>query len=169
MRMQAPRVRVRQAIPGEWERVRELRLRALADAPDAFGSTLERERSLGRPEWIAWVEGWEGATNAMFVAERGDRWIGMAVGSRTGDEDHAHLYGMWVDPTWRGTGVGTRLVEGVLRWARSWGARWVGLGVTETNDGAIGFYQHLGFVDTGERYPLREGSRVTCRSLRREP
>lgn len=169
MPMEAPDIRVRRAISGEWELVRELRLRALADAPDAFGSTFERERSVGRREWIAWVEGWEGATNAMFVAERGDRWIGMAVGSRTGEEDHAHLYGMWVDPTWRGTGVGARLVEGVLRWARSWGARWVGLGVTETNDGAVGFYEHLGFVDTGERYPLREGSPLTCRTMRREP
>jgi ribosomal protein S18 acetylase RimI-like enzyme len=167
--MMASPERIRRVTREEWERVRELRLRALADVPDAFGSTLEGERSLDRPEWIAWIEGWESATNAMFVAERGDRWIGMAVGSRTGDEDHAHLYGMWVDPTWRGTGVGARLVEGVLRWARSWGARWVGLAVTETNDGAIGFYEHLGFVDTGERYPLREGSRLTCRVLRREP
>jgi GNAT superfamily N-acetyltransferase len=104
------------------ERGRERRLRALADAPDAFGSTLRRERSHGRPERIAWIEGWKGATNAMFVAERGDRWIGMAVGSRTGEESDAHLYGMWVDPTWRGPGR-ARLVEGVLTWARSWGVR----------------------------------------------
>ena len=159
--------RIRQVTRKEWERVRELRLRALADAPDAFGSTLERERSLGRPEWIAWIEGWEEATNVMFVAERDEGWIGMAVGSRTGDEDHAHLYGMWVDPMWRGTGVGARLVESVLRSARPWGARWVGLGVTEINDGAAGFYEHLGFADTGERYPLREESRLTCRVLRR--
>jgi GNAT superfamily N-acetyltransferase len=169
MRMQTPGVRVRQAIPGEWERVRELRLRALADAPDAFGSTLERERSFGRLEWIDWIEGWEGATNTMLVAEHGDQWIGMAVGSRTDEEDHANLYGMWVDPTCRGVGIGARLVEGVLTWARSWGARSVILGVTEINDGATGFYEHLGFVDTGERYPLREGSRLTCRTLRREP
>jgi ribosomal protein S18 acetylase RimI-like enzyme len=161
--------RIRRVTREEWERVRQLRLRALADAPDAFGSTLERERSLARPEWIAWIEGWEGATNAMFVAERGDRWIGMAVGSRTGEENDAHLYGMWVDPTCRGAGVGALLVEGVLTWARSWCARSVILGVTETNDGASGFYEHLGFADTGERYPLREGSPLTCRVLRREP
>jgi ribosomal protein S18 acetylase RimI-like enzyme len=43
------------------------------------------------------------------------------------------------------------------------------LGVTETNDGASGFYEHLGFADTGERYPLREGSSLICRVLRREP
>ena len=162
-------IRIRRVRREEWERVCDLRLRALADAPDAFGSTLDRERGNGQAEWIGWIEGWEGATNAMFVAERGDRWIGMAVGSRTGEEDHAHLFGMWVDPEWRGTGVGARLVEGVLQWARSWGAGWLGLGVTETNDGAVGFYEHLGFVDTGERYPLREGSRLNCRALRREP
>jgi GNAT superfamily N-acetyltransferase len=161
-------VRTRRVAREEWVRVRELRLRALAESPDAFGSTHERERSLGRPEWIAWIDGWEGATNAMFVAESGDRWIGMAVGSRTGEEADAHLYGMWVDPTWRGAGVGGRLVEGVTAWARSWGARSVILGVTETNDGAAVFYEHLGFADTGERYPLREGSRLTCRTLRRE-
>jgi GNAT superfamily N-acetyltransferase len=161
--------RIRPVSREEWERVRDLRLRALADAPDAFGSTLDLERGNGPAEWIGWIEGWEGATNAMFVAERGDRWIGMAVGSRTGEEDHAHLYGMWVDPMWRGAGVGARLVEGVLGWAWSWGARWVGLGVTESNDGATGFYENLGFVDTGERYPLREGSRLTCRTMRREP
>lgn len=161
-------IEIRVATRDEWEPVRDLRLRALADAPDAFGSTLDRERRLGEAGWIDWIEGWEGATNVMFIAERDDRWIGMALGSRTGDEDHTHVYGMWVDPMWRGTGVGARLVEGVLRWARSWGARWVGLGVTETNDGAAGFYEHLGFVDTGERYPLREGSRLTCRVLRRE-
>ena len=130
----------------------------------AFGEDPELVISLG----IAWIEGWEGATNVMFVAERGDRWIGMAVGSRTDEEADAHLYGMWVDPTFRGAGVGARLVEGVLAWARSWDARSVTLGVTETNDGAVGFYEHLGFADTGERYPLREGSRLTCRTLRRE-
>ena len=41
----------------------------------------------------------------MFVAELDDGWIGMAVGSRTDEGSDAHLYGMWVDPTWRGSGV----------------------------------------------------------------
>jgi GNAT superfamily N-acetyltransferase len=162
-------VGIRLATRGEWERVRELRLRSLGDAPDAFGSTLDRERRLGEAGWIDWIEGWEGATNVMFVAERDDRWIGMALGSRTGEEPEAHLYGMWVDPAWRGRGIGARLVDRVLGWARSWGAGSVILAVTETNEDAAAFYERLGFADTGERSPLREGSDLTTRVMSREP
>ena len=162
-------VEIRPARREEWGRVRDLRLRSLSDAPDAFGSTLEREREHGEAEWIEWVEGWEDATNVLYVAEDGDTWIGMAVGSRAGDEVDADLYGMWVDPAWRGRGIGARLVDQVLGWAGSWGARSVVLAVTETNAGAAAFYEHLGFADTGERHRLREGSDLTTRVMRREP
>jgi ribosomal protein S18 acetylase RimI-like enzyme len=171
IRMEAPGVLVRRAIPAEWQRVRDLRLRSLEDAPEAFGSTLEEEQSFGQPEWVAWIQGWEGVTNALYVAEVEDdgAWVGRAGGSRTGEEGRAHLYGMWVDPAWRTRGVGTRLVHEVLGWAGSWGARSMVLGVTETNDGAARFYERLGFADTGLRHPLREGSPLSVRILRRVP
>ena len=60
------------------------------------------------------------------------------------------------------------LVEQVLGWARTWDARSVILAVTESNTGGAAFYEHLGFVDTGEREPLREGSELRVRILRRE-
>ncbi len=62
----------------------------------------------------------------------------------------------------RGASNGGRraFVEQVLEWARTWDARSVILAVTESNDRRRGFYEHLGFVDTGERYPLREGSEL---------
>jgi ribosomal protein S18 acetylase RimI-like enzyme len=169
--MQSSGVRIRQAVPGEWERVREIRLRSLLDSPDAFGSTLEHERAFGQPEWVEWIEGWEGGTNALHVAEveDGGSWVGMAVGSRTGTERRAHLYAMWVEPAWRTRGVGARLVGEVLAWAASQGARSVVLGVTETNEGAAAFYERLGFADTGLRHPLREGSLLSVRIYRREP
>jgi GNAT superfamily N-acetyltransferase len=163
----ASSVRTRRITRDEWERARELRLRALVDAPDAFGSTLDEERAQGEAEWIGWIEGWTGSRNALFVAEDGERWVGMAVGSRAGDEPDAHLYGMWVEPSRRSSGIGASLVEQVLGWARTWDARSVILGVTETNAGAAAFYEHLGFVDTGERDPLREGSELRVRILRR--
>jgi ribosomal protein S18 acetylase RimI-like enzyme len=162
-------VRIRLARPDDWERVRDIRLRSLEDAPDAFGATLEQERVYREPEWVAWIEGWEGATNVMYVAEADDAFVGMAVGSREGSASNAHLYAMWVEPAWRTRGVGSHLVHEVLAWARSWGSRRVILGVTENNDGAARFYERLGFADTGERHPLREGSPLMVRILRREP
>ena len=162
-------VRIRLVTRGEWERLRDLRLRSLADAPDAFGSTFEFERRHGQAAWVGWIEGWEGARNALFVAARGLVWIGMAAGSRADDEPNAHLYGMWVDPAWRARGIGARLVDRVLGWARSWGAGSVILAVTETNAGAVAFYERLGFVDAGDRHRLREGSDLTARVMSRAP
>ena len=68
---------------------------------------------------------------------------------------------------WRRHGLGARLVHEILGWARTSGARSLIVGVTETNDGAAGFYEHLGFEDSGGRHPLREGSELPVRVLRR--
>lgn len=151
-------VEVRPARAEDWREVRDLRLRALADAPDAFGSTLEHEQQHGESEWLAWICGWEGTTNRLFVALDGDEWVGIAVGSRAGDDRTAHVYSMWVDASVRRAGIGRRLLDEVIRWSRSIGASELELAVTATNDGAVSFYERMGFADTMERRPLREGS-----------
>jgi ribosomal protein S18 acetylase RimI-like enzyme len=161
-------IEVRATRPDEWRRVADLRLRALADAPDAFGSTLERERTAGEREWQRWISGWEGAVNVLFVAVDDDEWIGMAVGSQSGETDRAHLYAMWVEVRYRRAGIGRRLVEEVLAWAQTRGATDVELGVTASNPGAVRFYERMGFADTGERHALREGSPLEVVVMRRD-
>jgi ribosomal protein S18 acetylase RimI-like enzyme len=161
-------IEVRTARPDEWRRVRDLRLRALADSPDAFGSTFERERAHAKREWLHWISGWERAVNRLVVAVDGDEWIGIAVGSHTGDDERAHLYAMWVDPRARRTGVGRRLVDAVLAWAGAEGATEIELGATATNRAAVEFYEGLGFADTGERRALRDGSPLEVVVMRRD-
>ncbi len=109
--------------PDQWRQVRELRLRTLEDSPDAFGSTLERERGHGETEWRAWILGLGGRGQRALVATLKDAWVGMAVGSHERGRDHTHLYGMWVEPACRRRSLGTRLVEAVLDWSRDRGAR----------------------------------------------
>jgi ribosomal protein S18 acetylase RimI-like enzyme len=160
-------IEVRTARPDEWRRVRDLRLRALVDAPDAFGSTFERERANRKPGWLQWISGWEGAVNRLLIADDGDEWVGMAVGSRTGEDELAHLYAMWVDPRSRRAGVGRRLVEEVLAWASAAGAREIELGVTAINRSAVIFYERLGFTDTGGRHALRDRCALEVVVMRR--
>jgi GNAT superfamily N-acetyltransferase len=160
-------IRIRPVGVDEWRGVRDLRLRALADAPDAFGSSLERERGAGEAEWHAWITGWEGAENRMFVALDGYSWVGMAVGSIAPSECVAHLYAMWVDPSVRRGGVGARLVEEVSAWAAAAGATELELGVTQTNAAARRLYEACGFADTGSRHPLREGAPIQVIVMRR--
>ncbi len=158
---------IRAARPDEWPEVRDLRLRALESSPDAFGSTIEREREYGRSEWLEWINGWEGSENRLFLALEGDTRLGLAVGSREHGRDHVHLYAMWVEPASRRRALGTGLVQAVMDWSAECGAAAVELGVTETNAGARAFYARNGFEDTGERYSLREGSPLSVIVMRR--
>lgn len=155
----------------DWERLREIRLRALQDAPEAFGSTHEREAAQPEEDWRAFADGWEGtARQGVFVAADDDgRWLGLAVGAvREADTSLANLYAMWVDPAARGLGAGRRLVDSVVSWAAATGADRLELCVTEANGPAVALYRSSGFEPTGGRGELRPGSEVATLTLRRE-
>lgn len=144
-----PRAEVRQLQPDEWRLLRDLRLRALTDAPDAFEAKVETARAFPDEEWRRRAEGWRTVDDVVFVCD-GD---GMVVGVRDGEE--ALLGAMWVDPKQRGAGVGLALADAVINWARSWGANRVRLGVADGNRPATRLYERLGFVETGRRELLR--------------
>ena len=155
---------IRPIRPGEWRELRELRLRALADAPDAFGATFEEESA--DPD-AAWQRRTERPDGIMIVAVADDgRFVGLASGGPAeGFPDSAGIYGMWVDPAVRGQRVGERLIAAIVPWAEAQGYARIGLGVTIGNDAAVALYERLGFEDTGLRFPLREGTDLTIRIL----
>jgi ribosomal protein S18 acetylase RimI-like enzyme len=150
-------IAVRAVRAADATRLREFRLRALADTPGAFAATAEQEAGLPASHWSELALQSELADHVViYVAGDGVRWIGMAAG-RWHDRDHgiAHLWAMWVDPAARRLGIGDRLVTEVRGWAAAHGARFVRLGVITADDDATPFYERLGFVRTGETAPLR--------------
>jgi predicted GNAT family acetyltransferase len=140
---------LRRLTPEDWAVLRDVRLRALADAPDAFGSTLEREQDLDEREWRRRV------VRPVYVVEVDGRPVAMAG---TFDNNGAvQVWGMWTDPAHRGAGHGRALLDALIGGAVADGSR-VTLHVNVANAGARAFYERCGFVGTGELEPLRPGS-----------
>jgi GNAT superfamily N-acetyltransferase len=141
---------VRRVGPDEWADLRDVRLRALADAPYAFASTYAREVAFDEAQWRARLDG-----GPWWLARSDGVPAGLAAGYRAADDgDVRHLVAMWVDPAQRGSGAAARLVEAVCRWAAGDGGRVLSLWVADGNDHARRFYERLGFAGTGERQPL---------------
>ena len=131
---------------GDGERLRAIRLRALRDAPEAFGTTLEE--AAARPP-----ESWERQVTqlATFVATASGCDVGL-VRSMAHDHftDAGYLISMWVAPEARRHGIGSALVDAVVHWARTQGLNRLLLDVGERNTPAIALYTRRGFVPNGE-------------------
>jgi ribosomal protein S18 acetylase RimI-like enzyme len=141
---------VRRLTAADAEQLRAARLAALAEAPYAFGSTLEREQAF-TPE--VWRE--RAGAGRTFGAFAGGQLAGLATGFPAEGGPDWHLVGMWVAPSGRGSGVAARLVAEVCELARRSGASAVSLWVTDVNERARAFYRRIGFQPTGRRQPVR--------------
>lgn len=158
---------VRRFAAHEWRTYRELRLRALAESPGAFGSTLEREAPRPDAEWRERLARGAGAVGELpLLALVDDTPAGLAWG-RVDDRETcvAQLYQVWVAPEYRSRGVGRGLVDAVIAWARAGGLRVLRLGVTTGDSAAVRLYRRCGFVEAGEAQPLRPGSALRCQPM----
>lgn len=140
----------------EWSLLREIRLRALADAPGAFASTYDRESRLPDDHWVQRAkDAATGTTDTMLLALERRRVIGMTGAGRFGtDRSDRHVWGMWVEPGHRGHGIGRALLDAAVGWAWAAGARRVTLWVAEDNLAGRRLYRSAGFRETGIHQPL---------------
>ena len=140
---------IRQATAEDWQLLREVRLRALADAPEAFLETVEHASAFPESRWRERAAGSE--TQASFLADDG---AGMVSCFVPGDPSTVFLVAMWVAAPQRGTGLARDLVEQVVAWARDRGAARVCLSVEAENDRAARLYEKCGFVETDDPPPF---------------
>jgi GNAT superfamily N-acetyltransferase len=130
----------------EARRLRHIRLRALADTPDAFGSTYAEVAAHPLAEWSKQLQ-----EIATFVAVHDGKDLGLV---RCASDEHHHdtawLISMWVTPEARGQGVGNALIDAVIECARSSGASRLLLDVGDYNQQAIALYARKGFQPNGQ-------------------
>lgn len=147
-------IEIKRADAADAERLRELRLTTMRDAPYAFSSWYERERRRPDEFWQRLAsESEHGSSGATFVAVDEGDWIGLAgVFADDVDRSCVCVWGMWVAPHVRRSGVGRRLICAIRGWAVEHGMETLRLSVSdsELSEPARLFYESLGFVATGE-------------------
>jgi ribosomal protein S18 acetylase RimI-like enzyme len=160
--MTTPAFTLRTVAPGDWPQYRAVRLRALQDAPDAFGSSYAAEEGRADAQWADRVAAacGSGRDRLVLAARAGtDTACGLVwCKLSAADPGRADLFQMWVDPAARGLGIGGALLGDVLAWAARAGAARVCLGVTASNSAAMRLYARHGFRAAGPTALLREGA-----------
>jgi GNAT superfamily N-acetyltransferase len=145
-------VLVRETAMGDWRALRDIRLTALRDAPDAFGSTYAEQAVFEEADWRRRIAG--GGTFLAYIPEvNASEPVGL-IGGYQEEPGVIELVSMFVRPRARGRGVGEALIAAVIGWAAGRNAGSVHLWVTETNKHACLLYERCGFTLTGERQPL---------------
>lgn len=156
---------IRRVRTDEWRPLRDTRLRALEDAPSAFGTTFAEARERPDTWWVEWAKrSAETGEQAMLLAWRDGAPVGIA-GTFARDDGAWQVISMWVDPAERGRGAGGALLDAVVGFAREHGSRELVLGVTDGNDAARALYERYGFADNGDSEPLRSNPALTVRDL----
>jgi GNAT superfamily N-acetyltransferase len=105
---------IRRVETDDWERLRDVRLRALASDPDAFLERVEDARTFPDERWREHARPSE--HDVTFVHERDGVFNGMVSAFLDGDAETVHLVAMWVAPDLRGSGVARELVEHIIQW-----------------------------------------------------
>ena len=142
---------VRPLLPEDAGEYQALRLRGLAEAPSAFASSYEEEVSTPIAEIAARLQPKD--SGAIFGAFAESNLVGLAGVNRESMKKLSHkayLWGMYVSPEHRRSGVGSLLLEQALPYAwKSLKVVQVNLGVHTENASAIALYRRLGFVIWG--------------------
>lgn len=150
-----------------WQTYKNLRLQSLQDAPDAFGSTLEREAEFSDDEWISRLV-FEGKSKLPIIALVNDEPIGLAFGVlHYPTDDTAFIYQMWVNPKVRGLGISRLMINNLVDWAKSLNVGYLSLEVTTNNLAAINLYKTSGFEAFGSLEKLRESSSLYTQAMRK--
>lgn len=155
---------VRRADSVDWQALKTIRLESLFDTPEAYGSTFADSSTWPDARWRQVTHEW-----TFFLAERDDQVIGLASGGFNDQRPGtAWMYGMYVTPGARGTGVAELLVGAVGMWALAQGFNQLYLHVTTSVTRARAFYEKVGFRWTGDTISMDRDPSISLVTMVRE-
>ena len=149
--MDMSEISVRVLDESEWSLYREVRLRGLAESPGSFTATLAEEADRDEQFWLDRM-----TRSHRLLAERGPVPQGIvSLGPYEQEPSAAEVFGLYVVPEARSTGVSWRLVEATADLAIQAGYTQLYYWVGTDNPRAIGFGKNFGFRTTDRRRAAR--------------
>jgi RimJ/RimL family protein N-acetyltransferase len=139
-------VTIRATTADDATRLRAMRVEALTSSPTSFGSAVE---DIDSHDWTQLATG--DANHRSFIAEHAGELVGHAGihrSTRPKERHHADIWGVFVRPAFRRSGVAQACVTAAVDWARETGVSIVKLTVVPES-GAMGCYLRCGFRVTG--------------------
>ena len=153
-------VTVRALGEDDWNAFKAIRLAALVDSPDAFAASLEEEQGYPEDFWRLRLRRSVRLLAEETASDSDTTRLGVVSLGEGKDEDGrvAEIFGLWVAPAARGTGVATKLVEASAERARQDGRSHVSYWVGTDIGRAVAFASGIGFRPTDFRRPMRVAS-----------
>lgn len=141
----------------EWRILRNLRLGALRDCPEAFAPTWDERAARPDQYWQDCAEAFADDDQCILIAWDAAEPVGM-ISARRDESSRGHLDAHWVARALRGTGTGAHLFEAACDYLRNLDCLTLLLRVTDSETRARSWYADRGFTETGVIEPLRSGS-----------
>lgn len=139
----------------EWSKYKALRLEALKNEPASFASSYNDNIKSPDKKWKKQLQkSHEGHESVMFFAKDGDKLIGMIGAFWEEKQKTQHLgniFGVYVNPKYRGKGVGKQLMTTILNYLYDMPQiEKIKLGVMTNQIPALKMYEKFGFKYVGK-------------------
>jgi len=128
---------------------RTLRLKALKDHPEVYGSSFEEEYAHPLEFTEHRLSNQENYTFGAFVNDQLVGMITLMTSNRNKTKHNGHIVAMYVDSNNRNQGIAKALIEKVIEQSKSLNIINLYLTVTSINHQAIKLYQSFGFIKYG--------------------
>jgi RimJ/RimL family protein N-acetyltransferase len=160
-------ISIRRISLGEGDLFRDMRLRALQDSPQAFGSTYESALKRSTESWSEQADGSaEGSSRATFFLFEEDDPVGIIAFYEDSEiENQGEIIQLWVAPHLRGTGAAVKLTKAALEWAKLNNFSRAVSDVFEHNKRSCGLFLKLGFSPSNDPGLKRDGHILTKRLI----
>jgi len=145
-------IRIAQIYADDWEDFKRIRLEAFATDPLAFSPKQVREAANYSEE--TWKEYMTKREAVVLTAKENNKIVGL-IGSYKESDEIAVIWGTYVNPSYRGRGIGKKLLQKIINSIeKDNSTKKIKLWVEENHHVAKSLYEQFGFNVVGKDFHL---------------